>query len=205
MSAQLLEIIFLGAVAFLIISKFLSILGTTDDEDPARKSPGGSFFGEPKGMKDVTSSISNSDESKAKAILRITKKLKKEAGAALVHMKAIHEAFPDFDAEKFLKGAKGALSMIIEALNEKDIETIEELVDKRYVDQIKELGDTYGKKADKKLEASIIDSYSLGNSIYIKVKFTGSTSKIKSLEEEWVFTKNIQQSGPDWFLCNIER
>lgn len=205
MSTQLLEIIFLGAVAFLIISKFLSILGTTDDEDPARKSSGGSFFGEPKGMKDVTSSVANSDESKAKAILRITKKLKKEAGAALAHMKAIYEVFPNFDAEKFLKGATGAFSMIIEALNEKDIETIEELVDRRYVDQIKELGDTYGKKADKKLEASIIDSYSLGNSIYIKVKFTGSTSKIKSLEEEWVFTKNIQQSGPDWFLCNIER
>lgn len=205
MSTQLLEIIFLGAVAFLIISKFLSILGTTDDEDPARKSPGGSFFGEPKGMKDVTGSAQHTDESKAKAILKITKKLKKEAGSALEHMKAIYEAYPNFDAEKFTAGAKGAFSMILEALNEKDIQTIEDLVDRRYVDQIKEFGDAYGKNTSEKLEASIIDSYSLGNSIYIKVKFTGSTSKIKSLKEEWVFTKNIQQSGPDWYLCNIER
>lgn len=205
MSAQLIEIIFLGAVAFIIISKFLSLLGTTDEDDPARKSPGSSYFGAPKGMKDVTGSADANEESKAKAILKITKRLKKEAGSALEHMKAIYEAYPNFDAEKFLTGAKGAFSMIIKALDEKDLETIEDLVDRRYVDQIKEFGDNYGKNPGKKLDASIIDSYSLGNSIYIKVKFTGSTSKIKSLKEEWVFTKNIQQSGPDWFLCNIER
>lgn len=204
MSAQLLEIIFLGAVAFIIISKFISILGTTDEDDPARNGSGGSFFGEPKGMKDVTGTAPRAEEQKEAAIINITKKLKKR-GTVAQHMEAIYEALPNFNAEKFLKGAKGAFTMVLAALNEKDLEAIEELVDKRYLDQIKELGATYGKITKTKLEASIIDSYSLGNSIYVKVKFKGSTSKLKSLKEDWVFTKNAQQSGPDWYLCNIER
>lgn len=203
MSAQFIEIIFLGAVAFLIISKFISLLGTTDEDDPARKGPGGSFFGEPKGMKDVTATAEE-EEKKSKGIITLTKKIKR-VGKVPEHMEAIYEASPNFNPEKFLKGAKGAFSMIVEALHGKDVKTLEDLVDKRYFDQIKELGDTYGKSVGKNLEASIIDSYSLGNSIYLKVKFKGSTSKVKSLKEEWVFTKNIQQSGPDWYLCNIER
>jgi len=202
-SAQMIEIIFLGFIAFLIISKFLSILGTTDDDDPARKSSG-SIFGEPV-MKDVTRSVPEENQSKAGAIINLTKRLKKDAMKGKEHMESIYRHFPNFDSEKFLKGAKGAFDMIISALNEKDLEVIEGLVDKRYIDQIKELGSVYGKSFSKDIESSIIDSYSLGNSIYIKVKFIGSTSKIKALKEEWVFTKNIQQSGPDWFLCNIER
>lgn len=200
----MIEIIFLGFIAFLIISKFLSILGTTDEDDPARKSSG-SIFGEPSGMKDVTGSAPEESEAKSGAIIKLTKTLKKDAMRGQEHMQAIYKHFPNFNVEKFLKGASGAFSMIISALHEKDLQTIEDLVDKRYIDRIKELGSVYGKSAGKNLDASIIDSYSLGNSIYIKVRFKGSTSKIKTLKEEWVFTKNIQQSGPDWHLCNIER
>lgn len=206
MSVQLLEIIFLGAVAFLIISKFISLLGTTDEDDPAKKSSGGSFFGEPGGMKDVTNSVTQERQDRDKAaVINLKKHLKKSAKPVAEHMKAIYEAFPNFNVEKFLTGAKGAFSMIIVALHEKDLETIEELVDKRYVDQVKEMSDIYGKVPNKKMEASVVDTYSLGNSIFVKVRFKGSTSKMKSLKEEWVFTKNIQQTGPDWYLCNIER
>ena len=204
-SVQLLEIIFLGAIAFLIISKFISILGTTDEDDPAKKSSGGSFFGEPGGMKDVTNSVPRSEEESRQKVAILKRHIKKAAKSVPEDMQAVFEAFPNFDAEKFLGGAKGAFSMIIVALHEKDLQTIADLVDKRYLDQVKELSATYGKIPGKKIEASIVDTYSLGNSVYVKVRFKGSTSKVKSLKEEWVFTKNIQQSGPDWFLCNIER
>ena len=204
MSAQLIEILFLAGIAFLIISKFISILGTTDEDDPARKA--GSFFGEPKGMKDVTNTVSaGADDTKVRSLLKIAKKLKKLDKEELEHLKAIFTIFPDFNMDKFLKGAKAAFGMVVSALHEKDLATIEELVDKRFIEQVKDMSAIYGKTPSKAMEASIVDSYSLGNSVYVKVLFKGSTSKVKSLKEEWVFTKNIQQSGPDWFLSNIER
>lgn len=194
MSAQIIEILFFAGIAFLIINKFISILGTTDEDDPAKKM--GSIFGEPGGMKDVTNSATNSK------IVKVVKKAKKQNYPE--HLEGIYNIFPDFNVEKFLKGAKGAFSMIVEALDKKDLGAIEDLVDKRYIDQIKELDKVYGAKSGK-LEASIVDSYSLGNSVYVKVLFKGATSKIKALKEEWVFTKNIQQMGPDWHLSNIDR
>lgn len=203
LSTHLIELILLAGIAFLIINKFISILGTSDEDDPTRKS--GSFFGEPSGLKDVTRSVPQEEAgAKANNIINIAKRIKKTSAKVPEHMEALYNAFPNFEPEKFLKGAKGALSMVITALNQKDLDIIEDLVDKRYIEQIKELSDTYGASA-KKIEASIIDSYSLGNSIYAKVLFKGATSKIKSLKEEWVFTKNLQQSGPDWYLSNIER
>jgi predicted lipid-binding transport protein (Tim44 family) len=199
-AAQLLEILFFAGIAFLIISKFISILGTTDDDDPARKM--GSFFGEPKGLKDVTNNHNN--EGQAAQLLKSLKNVKKLGELDDENLKAIFEVLPDFDSRKFLNGAKGAFGMIIEALDKKDSDTINELVDKRFIDQIKTMKDVYGKSASN-LEAKIVDSYSFGNSIYVKVLFDGKTDKIKKLQEEWVFTKNIQQTGPDWYLSNIER
>lgn len=209
MSAQIIEIIFLAAIAFIIISKFISLLGTTNEDDPAKNR---SFFGEASGMKDVTDSgISEESVKKKKAgiksIIKIAQKIKKQDQASSEELKAVFAIFPRFNPEKFLSGAKGAFSMIIEALNAKDLEAIEELVDKRFIDQIKNMSNVYGKPSKNEIEASITDSYSLGQSVYVKVLFKGKdiTSKVKSLKEEWVFTKNVGQSGPDWYLSNIDR
>lgn len=204
MSAQLIEILFLAGVAFFIISKFISILGTTDEDDPARKF--GSHFGEPASLKDVTGTVPEQDDRVTK-ILSLGKKMRKLEAEADDHLKAVYEKFPHFDGDKFLGGAKAAFPMIITALHAKDTKTLGELVDKRFLSQLHGSSAMYGKMKSEKIKASLVDSYSFGNSVYVKVLFEGSniTDKIKNLNEEWVFTKNVAQSGPDWHLSNIDR
>lgn len=209
MSAQIIEIILLAGIAFFIISKFISLLGTTNEDDPAKNR---SFFGEPASLKDVTDSVPADLEKRKrkdglKSIIKIAQKIKKQDQQNSEELQAVFGIFPNFNPEKFLIGAKGAFVMIIDALANKDLETIEALVDKRFIDQVKNMHDVYGKFAKGEVDASIKDSYSLGQSVYVKVLFKGKniTSKVKSMKEEWVFTKNVGQSGPDWYLSNIDR
>jgi len=199
MSAQMVEILILAVVAFFIISKLLSVLGTTDEDDPA-KNKTGSFFGEPKGLKDVTGTVASTEP--------------RSAGNKVVHLRSdmvfshdtktneiisqIVEKMPDFNHEKFLKGAKSACKMILNALSKNDEKALEELVDKRFLEELSKKSDHYSKQLND-ITAAYEDAYSFGNSIYIKVLITS-----KNLKEFWVFTRNLAQSGPDWHLSNIE-
>jgi predicted lipid-binding transport protein (Tim44 family) len=203
-SAQFIEILFLAGIAFLIISKFISMLGTTDDDDPARNL--GSNFGEPGSMKNVTGTMPHEADERVIKILRLGKKLKGLDEETNRILAAVFDKLPNFDPKIFLTNAKTAFSMIIQALDEQDLDTLEDLVDKRFLDQIKKMESKYGAIKSDKLKASCVDSYSFGNSIYVKALFEGSniTENIKSFKEEWVFTKNITQRTPEWYLSNIE-
>ncbi len=202
MSGQLIEILFLAGIAFLIISKFISMLGTTDEDDPARSL--GSNFGEPTSLKNVTGTAQ--EDERVVKILKLGKKIKKLDGEDNKIFDAVLDKVPNFDPEKFINGAKSAFNMIITALHEKDLDTLEDLVDKRFLSQLQTMEKLYGNIGSGKVKADCVDSYSFGNSIYVKVLFEGTnvTEKKKNLKEEWVFTKNITQTGPDWYLSNIE-
>jgi len=200
MSAQMVEILILAVIAFLIISKLLSVLGTTDEDDPAKKKTG-SFFGEPKGMKDVTGTIEPIDPKTARR-----KIIPLRENVVFSHdiktndiISQIVEKMPDFNHEKFLKGAKGACTMILDALSKNDEKALAELVDKRFLEELSKKADHYNKASTSDINATYEDAYSFGNSIYIKILISG-----KSFKEFWVFTRNLAQSGPDWHLSNIE-
>ncbi len=204
MSAQLIEVLFLAGIAFFIISKFISMLGTTDEDDPARGI--GSNFGEPTTLKNVTGTVAPETDERVVKILRLGKKLKGLDEEESKKLAAVLDKFPNFDPQIFVTKAKAAFGMIITALESQDLDTLEELVDKRFLDQLKSNGSKYGKIRSDKLKASCVDSYNFGNSVYVKVLFEGNniTDKIKNFKEEWVFTKNITQRTPDWYLSNID-
>lgn len=199
MSAQIVEIIILAVIAFLIISKFLSVLGTTDEDDPA-KSKAGSFFGEPTGLKDVTGTAGSFEAKpgESKVIpLRANVVFSTDSKINDI-IRQIVEKMPDFNHEKFLKGAQAACKMIIDAVSKNDEQALSELVDKRFISEIGKKTDHYS-QVPNDIKVAYEDAYSFGNSIYIKVAVTG-----KKLKEFWVFTRNLQQSGQDWYLSNIE-
>ena len=198
MSAQLVEILILAVVAFFIISKLLAILGTTDEDDPAHKAK--SMFGEPTGLKDVTSITETvAQRGKSKVIVLRPDAVYSTDAKTNEIIKQILEKMPDFNHEKFLKGAKGAFKMVLEAINKSDIKTLESLVDKRFLEELTKKSGSYDKIDSADMSVKFEDAYSFGNSIYIKVIITG-----KKFKEFWVFTRNLNQSGPDWYLSNIE-
>lgn len=213
MSGQLIELIIFAAIAFFVINKLLSTLGRTSEDDPTKNK---SFFGESGTMKDVTGTTST----KISTILRpgsIKKRKIDTKGLIVLENEAeinagmidVMNKVPTFNAAHFLKGAKNAFRMIIEAGAKSNEDKLEELVDKRYIENFKSMALSYGQYAAEKstLNAQISEIYMFGNNIFVKILFVGKniTNKIKELHEEWTFTKSALSAGPEWQLTNIDR
>lgn len=211
MSGQILELVVFAAIAFFVINKLISILGSTSEEDPTGKSR----FGEPGTLRDVTSTAA----SKTASVLRpvFSKKSKIDLNGLIIedHKSEIEaglldvaDKMPNFNANNFLKASKTAFKMIIES-GMNDNNELEELIDKRYLENFRSMAASYGEidNDNSKLSALISEVYTFGNNIFIKVLFTGKnvTNKIKELHEEWTFTKSTLIASPEWHLTNIDR
>lgn len=209
MSAQLIELIIFAGIAFFIINKLISTLGTTYEDDPTKKS----FFGERTSLKDVTatgkeSNILKPNFSRKSSIDLKNLVVKEQEVTVKQGLTEVMNKVPSFDINKFLKGAKPAFSMIIDAVNNNDEETIDELVDRRYIEQLKNIVSNYGQITSlDSVQLQISEVYMFGNNIFIKILFTGDDvlSKHKNLHDEWTFTKSIISSSPNWYLSNIDR
>ncbi|MCA0254702.1 MAG: hypothetical protein LCH20_04430 [Proteobacteria bacterium] len=215
MSGQILELIIFAEIAFWIISKLISTFGTTSDDDPMKNK---SFFGEQGQMKDVTDSGNVVNNKKRAAdILKplFANKTKVDLSSYIVSdnepdikqgLNDVLSRIPTFNIQNFIKGAKAAFKMIIEAANTKNDTELGELVDKRYIEHFKAMANSYGDyQSDPTLKVSEI--YMFGNNVFIKILFAGKniTKKIKNMHEEWTFTKSANNNGNEWFLTNIDR
>lgn len=210
MLGQLLELIIFAGIAFFIINKLISTLGNTSNDDPAKNK---GFFGENvnKSLKDVTytSSAKVLKPNFFKASKPDIKDLVSSENRDSVEkgLQEILSRVPSFDIRRFVAGAKGAFSMVIEATLHGDDVQMEELVDKRYIDSFKSIAVSYGELTGKNISAQISEIYMFGNNIFIKVLFSGTnvTEKIKDLHEEWTFSKSAISSDPAWYLTNVDR
>ena len=212
MSGQLLELIIFAGIAFFIINKLISTLGSASSDDPA-KSKG--FFGENLGktLKDVT--YTGSASVLKPNFLKVNKPdlkdlvLSENKEAVEKGLQEVLNKIPSFDIGRFASGAKSAFQMIIEAALQNDDQQLEELVDKRYIDNFKSIAVNYGKLTENahKLSVQVSEVYMFGNNIFIKVLLLGNniTDKIKDLHEEWTFSKSALNSEPAWYLTNIDR
>lgn len=212
MSGQLIELIIFAGIAFFIINKLIATLGSTSEEDPARNK---SFFKNTQSIRDVT----NSTKRKANILKPKFPKTKKVNLKGLVVpgtekevMEGLSDVLakvPNFNVNSFLKGAKSAFKMIIDAASDNNDEELEELVDKRYIEHFKSMSSSYGEYSAKEsaLTAQVSEMYMFGNNVFVKILFAGKniTNKIKDMHEEWTFTKSILNSGPEWHLTNIDR
>lgn len=212
MSAQLIELIIFAAIAFFIINKLISTLGSTNSEEESKK--GKSLFGNIESMKDVTGTVA---DSKAAIKSRFIKKKNLNLENIAVtgqeaeleqSLKQLWQKMPNFAPDSFLKKAKLAFTMIINAKAKQEQKTIETLVDKRYVQHFNQSATDYGEVANSKsLQAYISEIYLFGNNVFVKILFTGQnvTNKIKNLHEEWSFTKTLLDNSSTWYLTNIDR
>ena len=209
MYAQLIELAIFGIIAFLIINKLLSSLGSTREDDPANKQ---SFFGENGQIKDVTAKTSvkdvvpsNNDRMKASLKDFILKGQEKEIQQGL---EEALEKLPNFNIKNFISGAKTAFKMILTAADKNNEEELKELVDKRYLNQFLQIASSYvGNNLNDSVQAQISEIYTFGNNVFIKILFIG-TNILKNNElfqEEWTFSKNSLESSPNWYLNNIDK
>lgn len=214
MYGQLIELIIFAGIAFFVINRLISILGSQSEDNPSKKRE--SYFGEPSQIKDVTDTgISKQGNVIVAPFLNIKKNLATSGlvvpeckDAVSEGLSQVIEHVPSFDLAKFLKGARAAFKMIIDSGTSNDQE-LEELVDKRYIDHFRAIASSYGKytSSANDLSAQVSEIYMFGNNIFVKVLFAGKniTDKIKELHEEWTFTKSALSSSSEWHLSNIDR
>lgn len=209
MSAQILELMIFAGIAFFIINKLIATLGSTSEEDKVRHK---SEFQGMGSLKDVTNSVTKTGFKKNLAGINKSK-LKElcapgtedEISKGLVDLLL---KLPNFNPINFIKGAKQAFKMIIEANTDQNEEEIAELVDKRYMEHFMNMSANYGKyTAKNEVEARYSEIYTFGNNLFIKILFSGKdiTDKIQDFHEEWTFTKSTLNSDNDWHLTNIDR
>jgi predicted lipid-binding transport protein (Tim44 family) len=199
MSAQLIELLLFAGIAFVLINRLVSMLGTTDEDDPMRKN---TIFGEGKGLKDVTEYQSASKkEMKTINATHIEDFIVEENKAAVISaLENIQGIYSSFNLEKFIKGAKTVFKMIVKALKDQDSKALNELVDKRYLEQIPQTRERYLNLAETStINAKVSEVLTFGNSLIIKVLFT-----VNNFKEEWTFQKSLLSESPDWFLTNTD-
>ena len=217
MYGQLLELIIFAAIAFFIINRLMSILGTTSKNDPSQK--GKSFLGEPSSrkLKDVTETTMFSKVITPKIFNgKVNNNLKglivdENAEEIRKNILEISERTKSFNVSHFLKCSVGAFKAIMQLITAKksaSSDALEELIDKRYIGTLCAISDSYGKYNSKStLNAKLSEIYMFGNNIFARVLLTGQnvTDKITRFNEEWTFTKSILSDSPSWYLTNIDR
>ncbi|MDX2050711.1 MAG: hypothetical protein SFT93_06060 [Rickettsiaceae bacterium] len=201
MSPQVLELLIFSAIAFIIINKLISILGASDEDGISPSSDN-------KKLKDVTNSgqdwSSFFDFGTEDLEIDIDKNL-----LAFPNSKELEDSIKEvvhkirkFEPEKFIKNARKARLMIIEALKANDYDTIGQLVDKRYMNSLKDKAESYNNMSTKDEPVmKFSDITFFGNSVHIKLLVLSAESS----GEEWTFVKNMNDQGVIWHLSNIDR
>ncbi|MFV9929539.1 MAG: Tim44/TimA family putative adaptor protein [Rickettsia endosymbiont of Haemaphysalis japonica] len=210
MSPQIIELLIFAIIAFYIINKLITTLGSTSEEEQIKQK---SYFGEPV-IKDITySTVKSNKEEKNIPTAQDIKAFKDiivehNITAVVDGMEQVHKRLYSFDPVKFINNAKTAFQMIIEAAYKKDAKELSELIDKRYLEEFEKITPSYGDFFDSSaLSVKYSEIYIFGNNIFIKLLFQGKNvvDKIEDLKEEWTFTRNANTKEVDWFLSNIER
>ncbi|KJW02772.1 tim44-like domain protein [Rickettsia endosymbiont of Ixodes pacificus] len=209
MSPQIIELLIFAVIAFFIINKLITTLGSTSEEEQTKQK---SYFGEPV-IKDVTYNTVKSNKEEKNIPAQDIKTFKDiivehNITAVVDGMEQVHKRLYSFDPVKFINNAKTAFQMIIEAAYKKDTQELSELIDKRYLEEFEKITPSYGDFFDSSaLSAKYSEIYMFGNNIFIKLLFQGKNvvDKIEDLKEEWTFTRNANAKEVDWFLSNIER
>ncbi|WP_253307893.1 MULTISPECIES: Tim44 domain-containing protein [unclassified Rickettsia] len=211
MSAQIIELLIFAGIAFFIINKLITTLGSTSDDDPTKNK---SYFGEPP-VKDVTYTSKNSNDS-AKKTEPTAEDLKALDGLIVEQnltpvvdgMEMLQKRLRSFRPVSFINNAKAAFQMIIEAVTNKQKDELSQLIDKRFLEKFEEIAPSYGDFIDStSLNAQFSEIYMFGNNVFIKLLFQGKNvvDKLENLKEEWTFTRSTNTSDVDWFLSNVER
>ncbi|MFK8040633.1 MAG: TIM44-like domain-containing protein [Rickettsiaceae bacterium] len=235
--SQIIELVFFAIVAFLVIGKLISILGVTSDDDPSKGSSyfgeSSSNIRDVTNSANHSSTANNNKKQLAESSVldnfikkylnrsnrnnANTENLKESLDLNKFIVSANHhniskgidllqKRLNNFTADGFISSAKMVLKMIVE--NKGDESVINQLVDKRYIDNLKAHQDQYNNiiSEQSNLEAKIFEIYMFGNNAFITVVFTGLNiiKNQSQFKESWVFNKNLNTSEPNWYLSNIE-
>lgn len=221
------DILFFALIAAGLIFWLRSILGTRDEDDQENSSrflddQENSMMGALKKKVDdennvVPLNVGVGDKYILPRHVRIDNKTTENT------LDDIARDYPTFNLENFAQGAEGAFSMIIEAFAEGDLETLEGLLAPEVyqafegvVKERKERGETVDTQIKDVEKIDIIEARVKGEHVFITVRFSareicvirdkegdiisGDPEKITNMVDVWVFGRELESEGPEWYL-----
>ncbi len=213
----MLQIFILAAVALFLFWRLRAVLGSRDGFEKTLK--------EIKESSDVVSNPKGIDETKNDSpdddIFDYVEENSKNAEV----FKKIKEFDTDFSVNKFVSGAKMAYEMILMAFERGDTEKLKSLLEKKVLTSFKSVIDKRKKDgfvvdakfigmrdiriinvsfSQKTKIADVTLSFKSEITTVVKdskgVIIEGHPDEIKKQKDTWIFTKNLSEKSPIWFL-----
>lgn len=126
---------------------------------------------------------------------------------------AIVRADPQFDADHFLIGARGAYELIVNAYAKGDREALRPLLTPRVFESYAAAITTREQKGEAGPElvrlrsAEIADASLEGQSARVVVKFEAELAEgahgVRDAREKWTFERDVRSSDPNWRLARV--
>ena len=221
------DLILFALIAAGLIFWLKSILGTRDeDEDKNTKRP--SIFSDDEGglqnplKKNNDSNVialnkSVGDQYTLPVHVRIDNKTTENI------IDDLKNDYPQFDLNSFVEGAEGAFTMIVEAFAAGDVETLEGLLApevfeafKQAVEERKARGEVVETEIRAVEKMDITEAKVKDNHLFMTVRFSaretcvikdkagdvisGDPDKTTVMVDVWVFGRDLESKGPEWFL-----
>ncbi len=173
-----LELMILAFIAFLIISKLLSVLGIIDDDDHQKQS------------KKIIEATVETDYS------RFT-----DDTSLYPYMAKLESEIYGFNFEIFIEKVKKVFNILTTIdLQNTDSNLFSQIIDSDSITRICNRLEIYKDKDVKNPEISIYKVDFFGNRAMITLLF--NTSNINEL---WTFKKDVNSSDPTWYLAEINQ
>jgi predicted lipid-binding transport protein (Tim44 family) len=217
------DILILAAVAAFLFFRLRNVLGRKyGNEDSSPLSP--KTFSEdgndrviPLGQRNEEREQEEAEQQEKEALAAIS------SSALAENLNRIRNTDRTFRVSDFMRGARGAFEMIVEAFSRADRATLRQLLGKPVLEQFLEVLDgreKEGKVVDVTLvsikESEMIEAAQTGSKVRITVRFVseqiiiekdkdgnildGNPSEIDEVTDEWTFERDLRSSSPDWFL-----
>lgn len=214
-----MDLIFLGVIAAILVFRLYSILGQEDEQTLER-------------IKNLQKILNEDMAENAEA--GVTDPLQKFGnflkGRPLKERQIIQDlwqTWPDFDPEKFMKGAQKAFIMIVEEFSVGNMKELEGLVSpllrkqfQSVIDRRKKQGEVHTTRVENIMAMTIHKAQNVEEYVTIAVDIhsfqsytvTDRAGKIihetqEDLEElwdRWTFSRDVRAQKPAWLLTNIE-
>ncbi len=200
---QLLELVIFGVLAAVVLYNLYAVLGRRMGRQPGDNP-------QPAALP------ANGDR-------RIASEPQPAAEVELTGLAALKARDPEFDLDKFLKGARDAYQMIVSAFASGDRETLKGLLSEQVMEGFEKAmaeRDAQGRTESIVFEhpprTDIEDTVVEGDDARIRVRFLAEfrrrtsapegepTEEDRRTAEAWTFHRNLTSSDPNWTLVRVD-
>jgi predicted lipid-binding transport protein (Tim44 family) len=196
----MIEIIFLAILSFFLISKLISILGQTSEDDTNNSIK--NISNKSDFVKSIKIALNNAIDTKNQSKIKnlFVKNISKEdLESSINSFLKIKQEDNEFDLNKFLLSAQKIFGFLINSKKEDR----KQLLDSRYLEKFESTLKQYKKLTTtdiSNISAKISDIYKFANTAFIKVYFLSG----KKINESWTFSKDLNKNTKIWLLNDIQ-